>query len=140
MYHDSHLKWKKLLKRDSEKYSSLLINIICRKALFKLCENCIRYHDIVLPWENAKKKLALKRTYLTFRMGKHGQPIQLTLNQARWLWPFFQVFTSRQYIALYMYPFNQTLYIYLLSPSCKSINDLHYKHKLTSDYGHISVE
>lgn len=39
----------KLLKQYFLKYSSLLIKIICRKALFKLCENCIRYHGIVLP-------------------------------------------------------------------------------------------
>lgn len=98
--------------------------------MFKLCENCIRYCNIVLPWESANEKLALKEPIWHSEREYMANKYNITLNVATWLWPFLSsVFTSRQYIVLYMYSFNQTLYIYLLSPSCKSTNDLHYKHK-----------
>lgn len=109
--------------------------------MFKLCENCIRYCNIVLPWESANEKLALKEPIWHSEREYTANKYNITLHEATWLWPFFpSVFTSRQYIVLYMYSFNQTLYIYLLSPSCKSTKDLHYKHKLTSHFCWITYK
>lgn len=86
--------------------------------MFKLCENCMRYWNIVLPWESANEKLALKEPIWHSEREYTANKYNITLHEATWLWPFFpSVFTSRQYIVLYMYSFNQTLYIYLLSPS-----------------------
>lgn len=86
--------------------------------MFKLCENCIRYCNIVLPWESANEKLALKEPIWHSEREYTANKYNITLNVAIWLWPyfFFSVYLQTVHCTVHVLLNNQnTLYLPIIS-------------------------